>query len=147
MLVLSKSFPPFLMLATTLLVASSGYAQTLSPGENKSSTARSDRQLLEEINWLEKPIFPDIQTWEIIAQDELIPTDSRLVVTPRFGGEFTRGPGVGYQSSFGSIFGFVPLIQTPGENLFFLDAQLNLSTLTVEGQIPKSKQLLFPTIP
>ncbi|MBD1804226.1 right-handed parallel beta-helix repeat-containing protein [Microcoleus sp. FACHB-SPT15] len=51
-----------------------------------------------------------------------------IKVLPRFGGNFTTGSGVGYSSSFGSLEGFVPLSQTPGSNLTFLEGRLLLST-------------------
>lgn len=47
---------------------------------------------------------------------------------PRIGGQFTTGPGVGYESSFGGIEGFVPFGQNPGQNLSFLEGRLLLST-------------------
>ncbi|MEP0808415.1 right-handed parallel beta-helix repeat-containing protein [Trichocoleus sp. ST-U2] len=46
---------------------------------------------------------------------------------PRIGAEFTTGSGVGYESSFGSIGGFVPLWQN-SDNLTFLEGRLLLST-------------------
>ncbi|MEW5859443.1 MAG: inverse autotransporter beta domain-containing protein, partial [Cyanobacteriota bacterium] len=46
---------------------------------------------------------------------------------PRIGAEFTTGSSVGYESSFGSIEGFVPLWQNL-DNLTFLEGRLLLST-------------------
>ena len=51
-----------------------------------------------------------------------------LRVSPRIGGSFTTGPGVGYESSFGAVEGFVPLAQTPGQDLAFLQGRVLLST-------------------
>ena len=53
---------------------------------------------------------------------------SPLQFTPRIGGQFTTGPGVGYESSFGGIEGFVPFRQNPGQNLSFLEGRLLIST-------------------
>ncbi len=55
-------------------------------------------------------------------------TTSSLRLSPRIGGQFTTGPGVGYESSFGSIEGFVPLSQSSGSRLTFLEGRLSLST-------------------
>jgi hypothetical protein len=41
---------------------------------------------------------------------------------------FTSGPGVGYESSFFGMDGFVPLTQTPGKDLTYLQGRLLLST-------------------
>ncbi|NJN71306.1 MAG: hypothetical protein HC799_00025 [Limnothrix sp. RL_2_0] len=49
-------------------------------------------------------------------------------VKNRFGGQFTTGAGVGYESSFGSISGFIPLLQMPGQELFYFDGRLNFDT-------------------
>jgi len=49
-------------------------------------------------------------------------------ISPRFGGKFTSGPGTGYESSFGSVSGFVPITQTAGKNLLFTEGKLNIST-------------------
>jgi DNA-binding protein YbaB len=54
--------------------------------------------------------------------------DDSLRVRPRVGARFSTGPGVGYESSFGGIEGFVPLQQTPGQNVTFLEGRLLLST-------------------
>jgi hypothetical protein len=43
-------------------------------------------------------------------------------------GTFTSGPGVGYESSFVALDGFVPLVQTPGKDLTYLQGRLLLST-------------------
>jgi hypothetical protein len=52
---------------------------------------------------------------------------SPITFSPRIGGQFTTGPGVGYSSSFGTIEGFIPLTQTPGWDLSFLQGKLLLS--------------------
>ena len=49
-----------------------------------------------------------------------------LEITPRVGATFTTGPGVGYESSYGSGFGFVPLNQVPGQSILFSEGQLLL---------------------
>lgn len=67
---------------------------------------------------------PDIaQTLETNPDD-----NSVMQVQPRIGAQFTTGPGVGYESSFGGVEGFVPLRQTPGQNLTFLEGRLLVST-------------------
>lgn len=54
--------------------------------------------------------------------------NSTVQVQPRLGAQFQTGPGVGYESSFGGVEGFVPLRQTPGQNLTFLEGRLLVST-------------------
>lgn len=48
------------------------------------------------------------------------------IISPRFGVSFTT-PGAGFDS-FSSIEGFIPLSQTPGRNLTFLEGKLLIST-------------------
>ncbi|MGD1875755.1 MAG: hypothetical protein ACFB02_22260 [Mastigocoleus sp.] len=59
-----------------------------------------------------------------INQNEL----TKLRFQPRFGVKFTTGPGLGYDGSFTSLEGFLPILQTPGNSLFYLDGKLLLST-------------------
>ncbi len=49
-------------------------------------------------------------------------------IQPRFMGQFTSGPGLGYESSFGSLYGLIPLFQVPGKSLGFAEARLNFAT-------------------
>ncbi len=46
----------------------------------------------------------------------------------QIGASFTTGSGVGYESSFGSVEGFVPLVQTPGKEIGYVQGRLNLDT-------------------
>jgi hypothetical protein len=48
-------------------------------------------------------------------------------------GAFTSGPGAGYDRSFIGLDGFVPLTQTPGQDLTYLQGRL---LLTTEGGHP-----------
>jgi hypothetical protein len=52
---------------------------------------------------------------------------SPLRITPRFGVQFTSGDGLGYESFFYGFEGFVPLGQTPGQNVTFLEGRLLIS--------------------
>ena len=88
---------------------------------------------LKEAGFSNQPIFPSSNP---ISQT-LSPTNpvtpeappaSPLEVSPRIGASFTTGPGVGYNSSFGGFEGFVPLSQSPGRNLTFLQGQALLFT-------------------
>ena len=49
-------------------------------------------------------------------------------VKPRFSGTFQTGPGAGYESSFGSVYGFVPFAQTAGVSTFYGEGRFNLFT-------------------
>ncbi|MBE9127253.1 MULTISPECIES: right-handed parallel beta-helix repeat-containing protein [unclassified Coleofasciculus] len=62
------------------------------------------------------------------TQTPLTAENLPIRVSPRVGANFSTGPGVGYSSSFGGIEGFLPLWQTPGSNLTFLEGRLLLST-------------------
>ncbi|MBW4469869.1 MAG: right-handed parallel beta-helix repeat-containing protein [Stenomitos rutilans HA7619-LM2] len=56
-------------------------------------------------------------------------------ILPRVGASFTAGDGVGVSNSFGSLNGFVPIKQTPGRSITFVEGQLSLST---EGANPSA---------
>jgi hypothetical protein len=49
-------------------------------------------------------------------------------INSRFGVGLTTGPGVGYESSFANFEAFVPLSQSVGDNVTFLEGRLLLST-------------------
>jgi hypothetical protein len=70
------------------------------------------------------PVTPPLDT----AQTTEPPTVAPFSVSPRIGGQLTTGPGVGYGSSFGSLYGFLPITQTPGSTLTFAETRLNIST-------------------
>ncbi|MFB8791964.1 MAG: right-handed parallel beta-helix repeat-containing protein [Potamolinea sp.] len=53
---------------------------------------------------------------------------AKQAVNPRLSVGFTTGPGVGYESSFGSFEAFVPLSQSMGKSVTFLEGRLLLST-------------------
>ena len=82
-----------------------------------------------------------ITTTEIIGQTSDAPTTTPSPASPttptdpvystipaQVGGSFTSGPGAGYDRSFVGIDGFVPLMQTPGKDLTYLQGRLLLST-------------------
>jgi hypothetical protein len=105
--------PEFALSPTTTFAPDSKTVEDVTP----SPDVESEASLLSQTTDPE-PVLPTSET----AQNPPIK------VLPRFGGNFTTGPGVGYSSSFGSIEGFVPLSQTPGSNLTFLEGRLLLST-------------------
>ncbi|MBD1841440.1 right-handed parallel beta-helix repeat-containing protein [Coleofasciculus sp. FACHB-64] len=87
---------------------------------------------LHEAGLLQEAIIPEnASPITEISADTKQTTQSERVrfqrFLPRIGAEFTTGPGVGYESSFGSIEGFVPLWQN-SSNLTFLEGRLLLST-------------------
>jgi hypothetical protein len=49
-------------------------------------------------------------------------------ISPKVGGIFTSGPGVGYTSSFSGIKAFVPIAQRPGQNITFAEGQAFVDT-------------------
>ncbi|NER80079.1 MAG: right-handed parallel beta-helix repeat-containing protein [Leptolyngbya sp. SIO1D8] len=51
-----------------------------------------------------------------------------LRVLPRMGVTFQSGPGVGYDRSLGSVYTFVPFIQTPGHSTFYTEGRFSLFT-------------------
>lgn len=66
------------------------------------------------------------ETEKLLSQVEEMPAP--MVVKSLFGGQFTTGAGVGYESSFGSVFGFIPFAQTPGESLYYFNGRANVDT-------------------
>lgn len=87
---------------------------------------------LREAGLLEETLTPEnaAPTEEISAATKQTAPSDRVRFQrflPRIGAEFTTGSGVGYESSFGSIEGFVPLWQN-SDNLTFLEGRLLLST-------------------
>jgi hypothetical protein len=56
------------------------------------------------------------------------PTSPYTPIPIRGGASFNSGPGVGYESSFFGLEGFVPLTQTPGKNLTYAQGRLLLDT-------------------
>ena len=95
-------------------------AQPLSP--NTLAEIDLPPRTLSEGDFLSQTVNPE--TAPAPETDEMSP----LRVMPRIGAQLTTGPGVGYESSFGGIEGFVPLQQTSGQNLTFLEGRLLLST-------------------
>ncbi|MBE9117282.1 right-handed parallel beta-helix repeat-containing protein, partial [Lusitaniella coriacea LEGE 07157] len=63
-----------------------------------------------------------------IAQTPNTPTSTLPRITPRISAQFTTGPGTGYQSAFSSLQAFIPLSQTPGQNITFTQTHLNIAT-------------------
>jgi len=115
---------------------------SLSPLQPNPSTC-SHTQLeqapptLKEAGFPNQPIFatPNPISQTATPQTPATPPDTppdtltpNRRISPRIGGSFTTGPGVGYESSFGGIEGFVPLSQTPGQDLAFLQGRALLST-------------------
>jgi len=107
-----KVEPEFALSPTTTFVPDSKTVEDVTPSPHVESKA----------SLLSQTTNPEPVPTSEIAENPPIR------VLPRFGGNFTTGPGVGYSSSFGSIEGFVPLSQTLGSNLTFLEGRLLLST-------------------
>ncbi|NJN72605.1 MAG: right-handed parallel beta-helix repeat-containing protein [Limnothrix sp. RL_2_0] len=53
---------------------------------------------------------------------------STFFVNPKYGINFTTGPGSGYGSSFGSIYGWLPFAQDGTSQLFFTEAKANVNS-------------------
>ncbi len=86
------------------------------------------------------------QPVELTAQSETsdpAPSPSTAVtystIPAQVGGSFTSGPGAGYDRSFVGLDGFVPLMQTPGKDLAYVQGRLLLST---DGGNPGGNVLL-----
>lgn len=93
----------------------------------------NEAKTLEEAGFSNQPILAVPLSISQTTDPQIPATSSDpptpdLSVSPRFGGSFTTGPGVGYDSSFGGIEGFVPLSQIPGQTLTFLQGRVLLST-------------------
>jgi hypothetical protein len=125
----------FLLSGFSLLLLNPAYADD-SHGDD-STDLRSPRTL-KEANLTAHDLTPLLPATQPVAveptpADSETSTDSPSTVTYRplptqMGASFTTGPGVGYESSFGSIEGFVPLVQTPGKEIGYVQGRLNLDT-------------------
>lgn len=62
-----------------------------------------------------------------IAQAVETPTQT-FFAKPKYGINFTTGPGSGYGSSFGSIYGWLPFAQNGTSQLFFTEAKANINS-------------------
>jgi len=60
--------------------------------------------------------------------DQIDELPESMVVKGQLGESFTTGEGMGYQSSFGSLSGFVPFFQDPGNSLWYFNGRMNLDT-------------------
>lgn len=88
----------------------------------------SEAGFFDEKNNPQTPPAAD-SSLDIAQTPETNPDDNSVMqVQPRIGAQFTTGPGVGYESSFGGVEGFIPLRQTPAQNLTFLEGRLLVST-------------------
>ncbi|NEO84888.1 MAG: hypothetical protein F6J87_11625 [Spirulina sp. SIO3F2] len=68
------------------------------------------------------PVFP-------IPQAQVIENiEPGIWLDPRFGVQFTTGPGAGYESSFGTFYGWIPLGQDGFRDLFYTEAQARIDT-------------------
>jgi len=75
------------------------------------------------------PSTPDnISAASLLAQEIDTETPPNLTLTPRFGGQFTTGPEAGYNSSYGSIYTWIPFAQTPGNSVAFAEGRFNIAT-------------------
>ena len=103
-----------------------GNAQTISSSSQKNQELISsddfDNEIVPNIN-----IVSPLDDSQLLSQVE-DNSNSSVLINPRFSGQFTTGEGVGYESSFGSISGFIPLIQVGGNNLFYVNTNLNIDT-------------------
>ncbi|MGB2925233.1 MAG: right-handed parallel beta-helix repeat-containing protein [Limnothrix sp.] len=62
-----------------------------------------------------------------IAQAVETPTQT-FFVKPKYGINFTTGPGSGYDSSFGSVYGWLPFAQNGTSQLFYTEAKANVNS-------------------
>ncbi|MEX0271252.1 right-handed parallel beta-helix repeat-containing protein [Leptolyngbyaceae cyanobacterium UHCC 1019] len=110
--------------------------------QNLDASLRSPRTL-KEANLTAQDLTPLLPTQPTAVEptpaDAGTPADSSSStftyrpLPPQVGASFTTGPGVGYESSFGSIEGFVPLVQTPGKEIGYVQGRLNLDTAADPG--------------
>lgn len=86
---------------------------------------------LKEAGFSNQPIRATNSISQTVTPETATPANTptpSVRVSPRIGGSFTTGPGVGYESSFGAVEGFVPLSQKPGKDLAFLQGRAIMST-------------------
>ena len=106
-------------------------ANAAAPGSPLAASALSTPRTLKEAGISSAEILS--QTPESPAASSA-PTSTTAPASPyppipvQGGVAFTSGSGVGYESSFVGLEGFVPIAQTPGKNLTFVQGRLLLDT-------------------
>lgn len=90
-----------------------------------------DNRTLAKSGWSEEVLSPSYfitpRSLPLAQTPESI-TPEIPAITPRYSANLTTGPGTGYGSTFGSIVGFIPISQTPGQNLAYWEGKVNIST-------------------
>lgn len=99
----------------------------------KFQLRNSQLRTLKEANFKSEIIHPEfllpnIETTQVTAQNPEVKPERDIYITPRIGAQFTTGAGVGYESSYTTVEGFVPLVQNPGKDLTFIQGKLHLAT-------------------
>jgi len=122
-----------LSFSVSLAAIASGGVPAIAEEQSEPPQPLNPTPSLSEAGFSTQPIAPSrFNVSEDVnfntAQSEESTEVTSLFVTPRFGGQFTTGPGTGYSSSFGSIYTFIPLTQTPGTDLTFAEGRLNIDT-------------------
>jgi hypothetical protein len=128
-------------MARTLLLADSTAAQTVPnatvASESQSEVAQTPESAttLEKSDWLnQEPLTPtnteifESTTPSVAQADKDEEESGPRKVGPRLNGDFTSGPGAGYDSSYGSFSTFLPLIQNPGNSIGYFEGKWNVET-------------------
>lgn len=135
----------YLTLLLVGIITKTATAQTIK-SESETGIIKKEQTALTQVEEIERNPSPEtlsqldlpprtVSQTDILGQNNPQSTppvesaqSSPQRFAPRIGGQFTTGPGVGYESSFGGIEGFVPFGQNPGQNLSFLEGRLLIST-------------------
>jgi hypothetical protein len=104
-------------------------AVTSTPQLNPEITSDIETEVLEAASTPPTNHFPyPLLAQEIEAEVEVETVETSPPLTPRFGGQFTTGPGSGYGSSYSSVYGWLPFAQTPGNSVAFAEGRFNIAT-------------------
>ena len=106
---------------------------------NKFKLRNSQLRTLKEANFKSEIIHPELSLpnidTQVTAQNPEVQPERDIYITPRIGAQFTSGAGVGYESSYTTVEGFVPLVQNPGKDLTFIQGKLHLATTNDDSQL------------
>ncbi|MEM8638158.1 MAG: right-handed parallel beta-helix repeat-containing protein [Cyanobacteria bacterium P01_G01_bin.54] len=102
---------------------------TVSWGTGTLLPSRAIAQSLHKGKKIAEPSAQPVQHQVVQQQAQVIENiNPGLWLDPRWGVQFTTGPGAGYESSFGSFYGWIPVAQDGFETLFYTEAQTRIDT-------------------
>ncbi|MFP4297592.1 MAG: right-handed parallel beta-helix repeat-containing protein [Spirulinaceae cyanobacterium] len=116
-------------------VETSPTPETLTPKTTTAPPTASAVKVVETASTSPTNLFPYPLLAQEVDTEETETTETETTaeiatesLSPRFGGQFTTGPEAGYNSSYGSVYGWLPLAQNPGNSVTFAEGRFNIAT-------------------